>query len=415
LTLDEASSKLRGQAGTMVDLEIQRPGLDEPIKLTLTRQDIIIKDVPYADFLEPGIAFIRLSSFSDKAGSEVREAVRNLQRTGSIDRLVLDLRGNPGGLLASAVEVSNIFLPKGEVVVQTRGNHEKDSQFTTIENALLPNIPLVILVDGGSASASEIVAGAIQDLDRGIVIGSKTFGKGLVQQVYPVDKVNDAFLKITTAKYYIPSGRCIQKDDYKKNKDVFTNLSDSMDYDNHKKYFTRNGRVVFGGGGIQPDIEIEKEKIDQYLIALWSQGHFFRFTVDYLSNHPELQLTNGFTVTDEIMDRFRSYLQQKDMDFDIEGEPELEEFLKIAADEKYNADLTDLVTVALQKLEKEKDQEFDKNVQEIKQSLESEFAEKLGGTSARIATLLKHDNTVSKALEIIKNQEDYLSVLAVKK
>lgn len=415
LTLDEASSKLRGLAGTMVDLEIQRPGLDESIKLTLTRQDIIIKDVPYADFIEPGIAFIRLSSFSDKAGSEVREAVRNLHRKGAIDGLVLDLRGNPGGLLASAVEVSNIFLPKGEVVVQTRGNHEKDNQFTTTESALLPNIPLVVLVDGGSASASEIVAGAIQDLDRGIVIGSKTFGKGLVQQVYPVDKVNDAFLKITTAKYYIPSGRCIQKDDYKKNKDVFTDLSDSVDYNNHKKYFTRNGRVVFGGGGIQPDIEVEREKIDQYLIALWSQGHFFRFTVDYLANHPDIQLSNGFTVTDEILDGFRSYLQQKDMDFDIEGEPELEEFLEIAAVEKYNADLTDLVTVALQKLEKEKDQEFDKNLQEIKHSLESEFAEKLGSTSARISTLLKHDDTVSKALEIIKNQEDYLSVLAVKK
>ena len=415
LTLDEASSKLRGLAGTMVDLEIQRPGLDESIKLTLTRQDIIIKDVPYADFIEPGIAFIRLSSFSDKAGSEVREAVRNLHRKGAIDGLVLDLRGNPGGLLASAVEVSNIFLPKGEVVVQTRGNHEKDNQFTTTESALLPNIPLVVLVDGGSASASEIVAGAIQDLDRGIVIGSKTFGKGLVQQVYPVDKVNDAFLKITTAKYYIPSGRCIQKDDYKKNKDVFTDLSDSVDYNNHKKYFTRNGRVVFGGGGIQPDIEVEREKIDQYLIALWSQGHFFRFTVDYLANHPDMQLSNGFTVTDEILDGFRSYLQQKDMDFDIEGEPELEEFLEIAAVEKYNADLTDLVTVALQKLEKEKDQEFDKNLQEIKHSLESEFAEKLGSTSARISTLLKHDDTVSKALEIIKNQEDYLSVLAVKK
>ena len=353
-TLDEASGKLRGQAGTTVDLEIQRPGLDESIKLTLTRQDIIIKDVPYADFIEPGIAFIRLSSFSDKAGSEVREAVRSLQRKGSIDRLVLDLRGNPGGLLASAVEVSNIFLPKGELVVQTRGNHEKENQFTTIENALLPNIPLVVLVDGGSASASEIVAGAIQDLDRGIVIGSKTFGKGLVQQVYPVDKVNDAFLKITTAKYYIPSGRCIQKDDYKKNKDVFTDLSDSVDYNNHKEYFTRNGRVVYGGGGIQPDIEVDREKIDQYLIALWSQGHFFRFTVDYLTTHPDMKLTNGFTVTEEIMYDFRNYLQQKDMDFDIEGEPELEEFLKIAADEKYNADLTDLVTVALQKLEKEK-------------------------------------------------------------
>jgi len=415
MSINEASEKLRGPAGTKVDLEIQRPGLSEPIKLTLTRQEIVIKDVPYADFIEPGIAVIRLSSFSDKANTEVRDAIRNLQNQGSIEKIILDLRGNPGGLLSSAVEIANIFLPKGEMVVQTRGINERENQFKTTDNPLLPDIPLVVLVDGGSASASEIVAGAIQDLDRGVVIGSKTFGKGLVQQVFPVDKINDAFLKITTAKYYIPSGRCIQKEDYKKNKEVFTDLSDSVDYNNHKKYFTRNGRVVYGGGGIQPDVEVEREKMDHFFVSLLSQGYFFRFTVDYLARHPELRQSNGFMVNEEILNEFRNYLKQKDMDFDIEGESELEDFLKIAEEEKYNPELVDLVTVALQKLEKEKNNEFDKNLEEIRQSLESEFSEKLGGTSARIASILKNDQTISKALDILKSQQEYSSILAIKK
>lgn len=415
MSINEASEKLRGPAGTKVDLEIQRPGLTEPIKLTLTRQEIVIKDVPYADFIEPGIAVIRLSSFSDKANTEVRDAIRNLQKKGSIEKIILDLRGNPGGLLSSAVEIANIFLPKGEMVVQTRGTNERENQFKTTDNPLLPDIPLVVLVDGGSASASEIVAGAIQDLDRGVVIGSKTFGKGLVQQVFPVDKINDAFLKITTAKYYIPSGRCIQKEDYKKNKEVFTDLSDSVDYNNHKKYFTRNGRVVFGGGGIQPDVEVEREKMDHFFMSLLSQGYFFRFTVDYLARHPELGQSNGFIVNEEILNEFRNYLKQKDMDFDIEGESELEEFLKIAEEEKYHPELVDLVTVALQKLEKEKNNEFDKNLDEIRRSLESEFSEKLGGTSARIASILRNDQTITKALEILKSQQEYSSILAIKK
>jgi carboxyl-terminal processing protease len=414
MSLQKASSQLRGQPGTEVTLEIQRPGLDQPITLTLTREDIVIKDVSYADFIEPGTAFIRLGSFSDKAASELKSAIRNLQKKQEIQRVILDLRGNPGGLLASAVEVANVFIPKGEVIVETKGVHERQAQFTTPQEAELPDLPLAVLVDGGSASASEIVAGAIQDLDRGVVIGSKTFGKGLVQQVYPVDKVNDAFLKITTAKYYIPSGRCIQKEDYKKNKDVFTDLSDSSDYDNHKNYFTKNGRVVHGGGGIKPDIEIDPPKTDQYILSLWAQGFFFRFTVDYLSKHPDVKLSNGFQVNQDIMNDFKGYVQEKHLSFDIEGEEELTKFLQIAEERNYNDDVVDLAKVALQKLQVIKADEFEKNQEKIKESLESEFAAKLGGSSARIASLLKYDETVSKTLTILKSPVEYKQILAVK-
>ena len=414
LTLEQASSKLRGPAGTEVTLEIIRPGLNNPIKLTLTRENIVIKDISYAGFVEPGTAFLRLSSFSDKAASELKESIRKLEKRGEIKRVILDLRGNPGGLLASAVEVSNVFLPKGELIVETRGNRERETKFDTPQSAMLPDVPLVVLVDGGSASAAEIVAGAIQDLDRGVVIGSRTFGKGLVQQVYPVDKVNDAFLKITTAKYYIPSGRCIQKDDYKKNKDVFINMSDTSDFNDHKKYHTRNGRIVYGGGGISPDIKVDKDRMNQYMVALWVQGHFFKFTVDYLAKHPDIKVENGFQVTDQIRGDFQLYLSEKEMDFEIEGEEELENFLELAEQENYSNDMVDLVEVALQKLEKVKTTQFNKNIERIKESLEAEFAEKLGGNPARIATLLKHDETVDAALEVLQQPEEYQQILAVK-
>ncbi|UCF64913.1 MAG: S41 family peptidase [bacterium] len=414
MTLEEASGKLRGQAGTEVTLELKRPGLSDPIKLTLIREDIVIKDVSYAGFVEPGTAFLRLSSFSDKAAGELKEAIRQLEKESKIERVILDLRGNPGGLLASAVEVGNVFLPKGELIVETRGTHERESKFNTPQNAILGDVPLVVLVDGGSASASEIVAGAIQDLDRGVIIGSRTFGKGLVQQVYPVDKVNDAFLKITTAKYYIPSGRCIQKEDYKRNKEVFTNMADTADFNNHKKYLTRNGRTVFGGGGISPDIEVDTPEMDQYIIALWVQGHFFNFAVDYLADHPDTRVNNGFQVTEKMIQDFKDYLEQKDMDFDIEGESKLEEFLELARKEEYSEDMIDLVIVALQKLQQEKTVQFEKHTAEIKQALETEFAEKLGGSAARIATLLKYDETVDSAKQVLKQPQEYQQILAVK-
>ena len=233
--------------------------------------------------------------------------------------------------------------------------------------------------------------------------------------MYPVDKVNDAFLKITTAKYYIPSGRCIQKEDYKKNKDVFTNHNDSLDYDNNKNYYTKNGRTVHGGGGITPDITIKSEKIDPYIVELWTEGHLFNFTVDYVSRHPEFQKSDDFQVTDQIIDEFRKYLSDKEILFNYEGEELLDEFLNIAENENYSEDVKDLVEVALQKMEAEKENVFEKSTEEIKEALESEFAEKLGGISARLGAILKYDPTVEQALSIINYPEQYQEILVVKK
>jgi carboxyl-terminal processing protease len=414
MSLEDASNKLRGKIGTDVTIEIKRPGLSEPITKKLVREEIVLKDVSIAEFIEPNTAYFRLSNFSEKAAAELKQAVHKLQQEGEIDRVILDLRGNPGGLLIAAVDVANVFIPKGELIVQTKGEHERDAKFLTKNEALLPDIPLVVLVNKGSASASEIVAGAVQDLDRGIIVGTSTFGKGLVQQVYPVDKINDAFLKITTAKYYIPSGRCIQKEDYKKNREVFSEIPDSTEFNNHIKYYTRNKRVVYGGGGIKPDVQELPDRMDDYLTALWAEGHFFRFTVDYLAAHPDIKNDTSFEITDQVLNDFRNYLSGKKIEFEIEGEAQLKKFLTIARDENYDESVQNSVNAVLQKLEEEKLKEYDRNVKQIRESLETEFAEKLGESSQRTIKRLNNDKVLHKALTVLHNRVEYNTILAVK-
>ena len=415
LSLEETSQRLRGKIGTSVAIEIERPGLDSPVKLELVREEIVIKDVSYADFIEPGTAYIRLAAFSDKAGQELKEAVQQLQARERIQRVILDLRGNPGGLLTAAVEVANVFLPPGQLVVSTRGSHESENKFFTKEAPLLPTVPLVVLVNESSASASEIVAGAIQDLDRGVLVGSETFGKGLVQKVYPVDRVSQAYLKITTAKYYVPSGRSIQKEDYKKNTRVFTNLADSVEYNQSTDYFTHNGRVVHGGGGIHPDVEVTEEDLSVYLRNLTGRGLLFQFAVDYLSSHPALKQAPAVSISDQILDDFSAYLGQQQFDFEIEGEAQLKQFLDIARKQQYNADIQDLVDVTLQKLAALKAGKFNAYRERIRHLLEAEFAEKLDGPSARIRSMLSHDEQLQQSLVVLQNITQYQEILAIRK
>ena len=217
INIDKISGLLRGEIGTSVNLILERAGLANPIEMTLTRAEIVIEDVNYSGYIAPGVAYISLSGFTDKAEDEMRRAIRELREQGKIDQLILDLRGNPGGLLDAAVDIVNLFVDKGETVVYTKGFREGEIKFKTQKEPLLPDVQLAVLVDRGSASASEIVAGALQDMDRAVIIGEETFGKGLVQKVYNVDKNSDTKVKITTAKYYIPSGRSIQKKNYSQN------------------------------------------------------------------------------------------------------------------------------------------------------------------------------------------------------
>lgn len=415
MTLEDASQKLRGKIGTKVSLQIERPGIKTPISIELTREEIVLKDVNYAAFIEPGTAYIRLSAFSDKAGKELRDAINKLQAQATIERVILDLRGNPGGLLTSAVEVANVFLPPGQLVVSTRGYHESENKFFTKEEPLLPTQPLVVLINQSSASASEIVAGAIQDLDRGVLVGEETFGKGLVQKVFPIDKVSQAYLKITTAKYYVPSGRSIQKEGYKKNNSVYVDLSDSVEYDSHVDYYTVNGRIVHGGGGIHPDVEVKEDELDLFMQNLIARGLFFQFAVDFLSNHPEFKNATSVPIDDHVISDFQEYVQKQEFDFDLEGEADLNKFLTIAKEKNYERDIQDLVEVALQKLGAQKAEEFSHNRKNIEHLLEAEFAEKLNGTSARIKATLSKDTEVTRAIAVLRNMHQYQQILAINK
>ncbi len=414
-SLEETSRLLRGKVGTSVEIEIERPGVNKTVVLNLVREEILIKDVSYAEFLEDGTAYIRLTAFSDKASQELKETIRNLKEERKIKRVVLDLRGNPGGLLTSAVEVANVFLPPGQLVVSTRGSHESESKFFTKEHPLLPTEPLVVLIDESSASAAEIVAGAIQDMDRGVLVGASTFGKGLVQKVYPIDRVSQAYLKITTAKYYVPSGRSIQKEDYKKNAEVYTNRTDSLEFNRKVRFFTQNGRVVYGGGGIQPDVAAaDIDAKDAYLQNLVNRGFLFQFAVDYLSQRPEIKAQERVIVDEGILLSLKGYLEKNGFDFEIDGEKQLDEFLSLADKNKFNSDITDLVTVARQKLQTEKNKQFKLHQSQIEHLLEAEFAEKLSGASARIKTLLLYDNQLKTAMQVLRNMQQYENILAVK-
>ncbi|MFQ5583337.1 MAG: S41 family peptidase [Calditrichia bacterium] len=414
LSLEETSQKLRGKIGTEVTLEIKRPMTDKPIKLTLEREEIVINDVTFAEFIEPGTAFIRLSRFSDKAGRELKDAIRQLQAEQPIERFILDLRRNPGGLLTAAVDVANVFVEPGQLIVSTHGSKEKETKFFADQKPMLPDQNLVVLINQYSASASEIVAGAIQDLDRGVLVGEPSFGKGLVQKVYPIDKISQAYLKVTTAKYYIPSGRSIQKEDYKKNKSVFIDLSDSVEYNTHTKYRTKNGRIVNGGGGIKPDIEVSNGGKDPVLNALAGQGYFFRFAVDYLSQHPGMKNSGMVTLNDTIVNEFIRYVKEQDFSLTLDGEKELEDFLEIAEEKEYNDDIRDLVTVALQKLNYEKKAVLERKKEKIRQMLEGEFAEKIQDSRARIRTMLKYDEQTKAALQVLHNMDRYHQILAIK-
>ncbi|MGH1364420.1 MAG: S41 family peptidase [Calditrichia bacterium] len=413
MTTEDASRQLRGKIGTTVQIEMERAGLDERLSFELTREEIVLKDVTFSDFIKPGVAYFRLSAFSDKAGKELREAVFELEDRGEIEKVILDLRGNPGGLLTAAVDVLDIFLPENHLVVSTRGSHENEHKFYTETAAILPNVPLVALVNQSSASASEIVAGAIQDLDRGVVIGEATFGKGLVQKVYPVDKISQAYLKITTAKYYIPSGRSIQKEDYKKNNTVFTDRSDSVEYNQDINYYTANGRIVHSGSGITPDIPVVEEHFDRFIQHLLSKAYFFRYTVDYLNKYPEKQKQKSIIISPKMLADFEKVVLKDGFKIELEGEKELKKFLDIAEKKDYNSSMEELVSNALKQLERQKRTMFTKNREHIKHMLMVEFAEKLGGAKQRIKMLLARDKQVNQALAVLVDHREYRDILAV--
>ena len=405
---NDLSNYLKKVPGTEINLTVEREGFSNPIIFNLRTEIIEIKNVTYFGFVPDSSnnAYIKLSGFSRSAGEEVNSAIRELQSRKEIKSIVLDLRGNPGGLLNSAIEVCEKFLPKGKLIVSVKGkNSVATSKMFAKENPVAENLPLAILINGGSASASEIVTGAIQDHDRGIVVGTESFGKGLVQTVVPLS--NSASLKITTGKYYTPSGRSIQRIDYSHNNKVF------IDHDNLKRavFKTDNNRKVYSAGGIKPDSVIYSNDDSQIMMTLLARGIFFKFATNYYNSHPE---TDYITLAaDTIFTAFNKYLNNKKFIYNNK----LDNIYAQLEKEINNYSPSDSLRMNLSNLNLElqnmKDRILLKHKSDIISEIRQEFAARMFGRKGRIKESLKNDLQFDTAIKILNNQKLYNKILKI--
>lgn len=410
LDITKISDLLKGLPGTQLEITVQRPGLDQPIVKTLVRKKIQIKSVPYYGMLDQNIGYIRLSNFTMGAGTEVKNALVSLKSKQDLNGLVLDLRGNPGGLLLEAVTVSNLFIPKGHEIVSTRGKvTEFDHRYVTTEAAIDTVIPIAVLVNRSSASSSEIVAGAIQDLDRGIIVGERTFGKGLVQTTRPLSY--NSQLKVTTAKYYIPSGRCIQALDYSnRNEDGSVGtIPDSL----IAEYTTSHGRPVYDGGGIVPDVQINPETVSQITVELYSRFLIFDFATQYAILHDSITPPDRFSISDEDYENFIQFIDSRKFDYNTQTENALKKLEELAKKEKYFDRSEEEFRLLTEKLTHDKYQDLETFRDEILELLKEEIAGRYYYQGGKIHASLSHDEQLLRASKVLMDQDQYYSILRI--
>ena len=409
--LEKVSDNLKGIPETEVTLTIKRLGRDEPFEKKVVRQDLHINSVPYYGMSDQqeGVGYIRLTKFTQGSGQEVRNAFSELKKNHNMNAVVLDLRSNPGGLLMEAVNVANIFIPKGREIVSTKGRVEKWNQkYPTEKQPLDTNIRLVVLVNRASASASEIVAGAVQDLDRGVVIGRRTFGKGLVQATRPLSY--NSKLKVTTAKYYIPSGRCIQAKDYSnRNEDGSVGeIPDSL----IQKYTTENGRKVYDGGGIRPDIEVDPGDLSKIEISLLTKNLIFDFATQYALTHDTIPPVDQWEVDDDLYQAFTGFLEGKEWDYATESEEKLNTLIETAKEEKYYERASETLEELEKKLSHDKQKDLERFKSSIQERLEQEIAGRYYYQKGQIQAGLEEDKQLEKALEVSTDTSLYSGILS---
>lgn len=417
ITVEVAVKKLRGKKGTVVHITIEREGIGEPMEYAIQRDVISIRAVPYYGIAGEGIGYVRLNRFSDISADELKEAVSELLRE-NIKGLILDLRGNPGGLLTQAVAVASVFLEPDKLVVETKGKvKSQNKEFHSFGKPLYPELPLAVLVDEGSASGSEIVAGAIQDWDRGIIIGDTTFGKGLVQNVIRLK--DGSGLKLTTAKYYIPSGRSIQKPEDSQSmiasleEDSEERSGDSDSTRIRQKFFTKGGRVVYGDGGIAPDVVVPYEDISPLEYNLLAKLSFFDFAVHYTATHPKL--SRDFEVDEAMLSEFKQFLKTKEFNYQTSSELELEKLKEAIEEEKRSGSIIQRVEELEKLLKAEKENDFAKSKEYLKSEIKENILVKLYGQSAKYEGVwFKHHPQIKEAIQILSDPEEYKELLSLR-
>ncbi|MCB9245119.1 MAG: S41 family peptidase [Flavobacteriales bacterium] len=396
---------LKGTAGTPVKVKVDRPGIGE-VSVDMERAQIKVKNVPYYGKIDEHTGYIKLTGFTPNAGKEVHDALVDL-KTKDIRQVILDLRGNGGGLLHEAVNIVNVFVNRGEDVVQTKSKERADNRtYKTLNSPVDTEIPLIVLVDKGSASASEIVSGTIQDLDRGVVIGEKSFGKGLVQSSKSL--TYNTQMKITTAKYYIPSGRCVQKLDYSHKKDgKAIVVADSLKH----TFYTRNGRPVKDGEGVTPDIEVKRRDLSKIGQTLLSKELIFDFATQYRNTKDQIPEPAQFNVSDDDFRAFKDFLKGKDYAYLTDTEKALQHLEDRAESEAYLEALSGSLVQVKSQLEKNKDQDLERHRKEITELLELDIASRYYFDRALVETTFDDDPDIRESLALFTDRTRYASIL----
>ncbi len=405
MTTEDVSNLLKGPAKKPVKIKLQRPSEKKPFEVDVVREKISIDAVPYYGMVENNTAYIRLSNFTANCSEDVKKAFLDLKKNNP-EALILDMRSNPGGLLQEAVKIVNLFVPQGSEIVSTKGKVKQwDKTYTAMSAPLDTTIRIAVLTNRGSASASEIVAGAIQDLDRGLVMGSRTFGKGLVQTTR--DLAYNSKLKVTTAKYYIPSGRCIQALDYShRNEDGSVGyVPDSL----ISEFTTKKGRKVYDGGGIVPDIVLEPEQLSNLSAVLITNFLVFDFATDFANQNETIPEPEQFEITDEIYNQFSTFVKENDFEYESQSKQMLQELIEKAKEEKY----FELASAEFEEIKAKLEPQLEKDLgvfnEEIKSLLKSEIVSRYYYQKGAIRASLSEDDVIQKAVDELGSPMSYTS------